>query len=129
MNQGIALLIARMDSNPEEFGSNATRGGRWHYLLAPLLGEDRPKQSWATKEEIEAVRTKYYSIQGETFTKHVLKELLEDERKDAQQAWLGTTTGRLYGSHTTSVLSTLGRADIERAYNAGMAGLKLKEDK
>ena len=80
MNQGIEILLARMDSNPEEFGSNATRGGRWHYLLAPLLGEDRPKQSWATPEEIEAVQKKYHSIQGETFTKNVLKELLEDEQ-------------------------------------------------
>ena len=89
MNQGIEIILARMDSNPEEF--HGINNSRWRHLVVPLLQVDSIKIAWATKEEIEAVRTKYYSIQGETFTKHVLKELLEDEPRatNEPQAWLG----------------------------------------
>ena len=82
MNKGIELLLARMESNPEEFqgflgGSMhnyQTQENRWVPFLQ-TIGESGV--SLFTKQEIAAVKRKLRSIQGETFTNAVMQELLK----------------------------------------------------
>lgn len=78
MNQGIEILLARMDSHPDEFYNlhmqgNNPPGTRWDWLLAEALAG-----KFTTEEERTALQDKLSSIQGESFTMAVLKELMGD---------------------------------------------------
>lgn len=93
MNQGIEILIARMDSNPEEFVPDVV--GRyprkWQNILEKVeqrikLKGYKPKvdELFVTElpflkdEEVEALWDKLQSLQSERFTKQVMDILLRD---------------------------------------------------
>jgi hypothetical protein len=71
MNQGVEILLARMDSNPEEF-LTGNKAGKWQHLLEKY-------EEYMTDEERKAVFTKYHSLKMSKFTEVVLKELLEEQ--------------------------------------------------
>ena len=66
------LLLARMDSNPEEF----TRGGRWEKLIASY-------RSYLPMEDRIALEDKLNTLWLEVFHKEVMSELLAEPREDA----------------------------------------------
>lgn len=93
MNQGIEILIARMDSNPEEFVPDVIGNypNKWRKILVQI--EQRVKAKgikvkegeylaielpFLKLEEIEAVWDKLQSLQADLFTKRVMNTLLQD---------------------------------------------------
>lgn len=85
MNTGVEILLKRMDSHPEEFHWDEGTS-RWGWLLRMLAEEGiaRPEPwgydlSFLPPEEFQALRDKLCSIQGEAFTRTVMRELLVDE--------------------------------------------------
>jgi hypothetical protein len=89
-NQGVQILLNRMQSNPEEFLRGATlRPARWDWLLEQVVHrvEHRHKSDdnyriqlpFLTNEEVDALYDKWMSIQGDAFTHRIMRELLEDE--------------------------------------------------
>ena len=88
-NQGVQILLNRMQSNPEEFLRGATLTGRWDWLLEQVVHrvEHRHKSDdnyrvqlpFLTNEEVDALYDKWMSIQGDAFTHRIMRELLEDE--------------------------------------------------
>ena len=85
MNAGVEILLGRMESHPEEFQwDNGT--ARWDWLMRMMTGEkgyaNEPwgyNLSFLPDEEIQALTTKFKSIQGEAFTRSVMRELLVDD--------------------------------------------------
>ena len=74
MNQGIELLLARMDSHPQEFSSDIMLGryGRWSKVIDQVLAVGGS----FTGEEREALTTKLREMEREQFTQRVMKQLL-----------------------------------------------------
>lgn len=85
MNAGVEILLGRMESHPEEFQwDNGT--ARWSWVLRMVHGEKGyanepwgPDLSFLPDEEIQTLRSKLHSIQGEAFTRTVMRELLVDD--------------------------------------------------
>ena len=74
MNQGIEILLARMDSHPQEFdGGTLGPYGRWTYTIERALNIG----SNFTKEERDALSIKLRDMVRERFTQDVMKELLD----------------------------------------------------
>ena len=86
-NQGVQILLNRMQSHPEEFVE--TKNNRWAWVIEKVLVlvEDKNEANshhslplpFLTNDEVEDVYDKYMSIQGEAFTHRVMRELLEDD--------------------------------------------------
>ena len=97
MNQGIEILLARMDSNPEEFVPDVIGNypNKWRKILVQI--EQRIKAKgikvkegeylaielpFLELEEIEAVWKKLQSLQADLFTKRVMNTLLQDANEE-----------------------------------------------
>ena len=81
MNDGVKILLARMDSHPEEFAdmfdSPVRRtSSRWQGIMKILEAEG----GFLSEEDKTALLDKYHSIQGDNFTQYVMRELLEDTK-------------------------------------------------
>ena len=91
MKEAVKLILARMDTNPEEF---RTSYGRWAGVLTQY-------ESILSKEEVEALKEKSRAIQEQNFTEDVMNILMEMSsspttqerlRVDSNGAWhIGTT--------------------------------------
>lgn len=86
MNQGVKLLLSRMESNPEEFPlllSGSYRANPWGSHLALIL-RDGDELGFVTPQEHKRLSEKYWAIQGENFTESVMKILfdLPDSKKE-----------------------------------------------
>ena len=75
MNRGIEILLARMDSHPQEFSSDTMMGryGRWSGVIDQVLAVGGS----FTGEEREALTTKLREMEREQFTQRVMKKLLD----------------------------------------------------
>lgn len=86
MNQGIEILIARMDSNPEEFVPDLRNGypPKWRDIMLSVEmrvsggKEYKDQLPFLKDEEVKALWEKLQSLQGELFTKRVMNTLLRD---------------------------------------------------
>lgn len=98
MNDGVKILLARMDSHPEEFADifvqeqSSRWGGRWQGIMKIL----EAKGSFLSEEDKTALLDKYHSIQGDNFTQYVMRELLEDtkDKKSWEEIALEASRGR-----------------------------------
>ena len=91
MNQGLAILMERIDTNPEEFYqySSPTTGlggvthtsSRWSAVILMALDEQR-SGDFITPEERAELRRKLGVVSGDAFHKHVLRKLMEDQSGD-----------------------------------------------
>ena len=79
MNQGVALLLKRMETNPEEFplGTGFTRhDSRWGKFLQYVIDDDKRGGFLSEKER---VADKYWSLQATAFSEAVMQELVDPE--------------------------------------------------
>jgi hypothetical protein len=77
MNDGVKILLARMETHPEEFMDNLWHGQtKWGGLLNTF-------RHCLTKEEINAIDEGVRDIERGRFTELVMKELL-DPQEDVQ---------------------------------------------
>ena len=90
MNQGVQILLNRMDSHPDEFipTLNGTYPHKWRMLLQKIDmrvkgGKDYDDQlQFLSDAEITALYNKMQSIRGDLFTKEVMATLLVDEDRN-----------------------------------------------
>lgn len=88
MNKGVELLLARMESNPEEF----VRGGKWEWVISRVIDRmQSPYDStvflFLNNEEVEALYRGVLSIQSEVFISKVMSELLDATYVVDEQMW------------------------------------------
>jgi hypothetical protein len=80
MNKGLEILLARIDSHPEEFSLETTyattNSPRWRMLI-----EAAREGHFLTPEEKLILHTELSSVQGAWFTTQVMHELLVAEVK------------------------------------------------
>ena len=95
MHKSMEILMARMDSHPEEFDitfKQITVGhvGRWDFVIKALMmryqamvaGEFSFDVAFLTDDEVREVLRKLATVQGDAFTQRIMNELLQDERTD-----------------------------------------------
>jgi hypothetical protein len=70
--EGVKLLLARMDTNPEEFSASE---GKWSNLLRAILYTDDAVDQGLSADERNAIREKYKEIVRTNFTSRVLRTL------------------------------------------------------
>jgi hypothetical protein len=101
MNEGVKILIERMESNPEDFCSSdfephtgkITRGKYlWiaDYLKKRLAGTAEPwyMEGALTPEEMEALMAAYTQFERKRFTERVMKDLLVDEEEKQHHGFI-----------------------------------------
>lgn len=91
MNQGIEIILARMESHPQEFDGGGSFGpyGEWTYIIEQVLNIGGSASF--TKEERDALSIKLREMARERFTNQVLKKLLDGPEAHKTQ---GTDTAR-----------------------------------
>lgn len=89
-NKGVAILMNRMDSHPEEFTERKNLGSRtrWDWLIEQVSrrvfnghkGDSnyRLDLPFLTDEEVDALHDKYQQLQGQAFTNRIMSELLDE---------------------------------------------------
>ena len=121
MCSGVRTLVARMESNPEEFFGEATK---WRFMFSANFREV------LTEPEKGALHEALKEVRRKEFDTLVVKELLKEEME-------GSLTGRLQGTYsisgstaTTATTAptqlrigqqTLNEDDIKRIKEAGSA--------
>jgi len=71
MNGGVEILLARMDTHPEEFFQDS----RWRNLIMDFV-RDLPK------EDVQALENKLKECRQKEFTGIVLERLVNEEKED-----------------------------------------------
>jgi len=88
MNDGVKILLARMETHPEEFAYDPREGmSKWGRLLDNF-------RHCLTKEEINAVEVGLRNIERDRFTELVMTELL-DPHENVQQEINFRTSGNV----------------------------------
>lgn len=78
MNKGLEILMARIESHPEEFESNGIVATRWDYLI-------REYEKVLPEEDMKAFRAKLNEKSCERFSERVMKELLDPKSETEAQ--------------------------------------------
>lgn len=108
MNEGVQILLDRMDTNPEEFDDYA---GKWGDIIGAVharrdIPEAHKKDAplpFLSDHEINALYEKLEDVRRENFTADVLRRLADDSIKEVTQPELWKTS---YSSVNTPVLGT-----------------------
>ena|SRR5210317_1474976 len=96
MHKSMEILMARMESHPEEFdytfrNTQLNPDKRWDFVIKPLFeraesmvrGEPSFQLCFLSDEEVAQVFHKLMLVQGDTTTQRVMNELLRDNKVDA----------------------------------------------
>lgn len=79
MNQGVEILLSRMDSNPEEFIGHE---GKWDWIMDGInrrvAGKDKDVLAYLTDEEARVLYDKMQILARANFTRSVLETLLPE---------------------------------------------------
>ena len=82
LNQGVEILLARMDSNPDEF---TTARGKWDWVMdgvnRRVADKDKDVLAYLTDEEAQALYDKMQVLARDGFTRNVMETLLEDAQE------------------------------------------------
>ena len=107
MNEGVQILLDRMDTNPEEFDDYA---GKWGDIIGAVharrdIPEAHKKDAplpFLSDPEINALYDKLEDVRRENFTSDVLRRLADTPKEIAQQELWDTS----YSSSNHPVLGT-----------------------
>jgi hypothetical protein len=107
MNQGVQILLDRMDTNPEEFDDYT---GKWGDIIGAVharksIPEENSKDAplpFLTTPEVNALYEKLEDVRRENFTADVLRRLADDSVKQ-QELWANVST---YSTSNHPVLGT-----------------------
>lgn len=124
-NKGVQMLINRMDSHPDEFTRRKSlHPGRWDWVLEQIIRRVEHKHKntdnyrrelpFLTDEEVDALYDKFMSIQGDAFTHRIMRELLEDERSEAEREYDHITDALKYGTGAKKVTVPLSVFEIAK---------------
>jgi hypothetical protein len=107
MNQGVQILLDRMDTNPEEFDDYT---GKWGDIIGAVharksIPEGHSKDAplpFLTDPEVNALYDKLEDVRRENFTADVLRRLADDSVKQ-QELWANVSA---YSTSNYPVLGT-----------------------
>ena len=103
MNKGLEILMARMDSHPEEF----TDTMRWGRLLDNY-------EDVFDEEDIKTFRTKHNALHQQHFTEQVMKELFKEQEEKNEEAGM-----YISAMQAQAQLNAIAQ---QQMYNAAQAG-------
>lgn len=107
MNQGVQILLERMDTNPEEFEEGSS--SKWADIMNAVTARKNVPEAHAknaplpflTNHEVNALYDKLEDVRRENFTSDVLRRLADTPQEIAQQELWET-------SYTTSNIPHIG---------------------
>jgi hypothetical protein len=107
MNQGVQILLERMDTNPEEFDDYS---GKWGDIIGAVHARKSIPEGYSkdaplpflTDPEVNALYDKLEDVRRENFTSDVLRRLADTPKEIAQQELWDTS----YSSSNHPVLGT-----------------------
>lgn len=89
MNQGVQILLDRMDTNPEEFEDDfALGGGKWYDIVQAVhVRKDKNEKTlpFLSDAEVNALYDKLEDVRRENFTAAVLRRLADTPQEITQQ--------------------------------------------
>jgi hypothetical protein len=98
MNQGVEIILARMDSHPEEFIDDVRK--EWRWLTNQLEGPAVGGLYFLTGEEKTALQEKYIELVREQFTKNIIQQLLKDKDEGEKPKVYSSGTGSTVSSYS-----------------------------
>lgn len=102
MNQGVQILLDRMDTNPEEFDDYS---GKWGDVIGAVhIRKEKNEKTlpFLTDPEVNALYEKLEDVRRENFTADVLRRLADTPKEITQQELWGTS----YSTSNHPVLGT-----------------------
>lgn len=108
MNKGIEILLARMDSNPDEFVTG-NKSSKWLHIMERF--EDH-----MTDEERKALFDKYNALKMDKFTEIVMKELFEEKEESGADAYASQL-----GASMAQTKHSLAQAALQQQYAQNQA--------
>lgn len=85
LNEGVQMLIGRMESHPEEFGPF----GKWSETVHSAL-ENRGE--FLSESEVHKLQSTLRKLRRDTFTADVMKQLMEEPEEDKKSPFMKTST-------------------------------------
>lgn len=81
ISDGVALLLRRMETNPEEFSESPTRGGKWSHIVNALEARinGHNAESWMSDYEVQILWETYCRVKQKEFHEGVMRKLLVEE--------------------------------------------------
>ena len=123
MNEGVQILLDRMDTNPEEFDDYA---GKWGDIIGAVHSRknlppnvklvDNHPLPFLTDPEVNALYDKLEDVRRENFTSDVLRRLANTPKEIAQQELWDTSYSSSNLPHigTPMTTKTVTLSEIER---------------
>ena len=117
MNQGVQILLDRMDTNPEEFEDDfALGGGKWYDIVQAVhVRKDKNEKTlpFLSDAEVNALYERLEDVRRENFTAAVLRRLADTPKEITQQGLWETSYStsnvpHIGGSLTTTLPHTTG---------------------
>ena len=135
MNKGVEILLKRMESHPQEFEEDwegspyeTRKTIRWYGILRAVEARamqlrqhetDRPNSArvyelrplpFLSDEEVLMIYDKWQGLQGPAFTRHVMRQLLDEEKEPPinAAAATGNTTTVVSAANTPFATGVLG---------------------
>lgn len=142
MNQGVQILLERMDTNPEEFEYDIARGGgKWSDIVQALHARKNTPEAhknttplpFLTDPEVNALYEKLEDVRRENFTADVLRRLADTPREIVQEDLFDSATYSTINqpltlrSGTGTGIATWGKSSITTAQALSL-GDKQKEE-
>jgi hypothetical protein len=124
MNQGVQILLERMDTNPEEFEDDfALGGGKWYDIVQAVHVRKTNNEKtlpFLSDAEVNALYDKLEDVRRENFTAAVLRRLADTPQEITQQGlWDKPSYSTSNQSLTTTTLphipATWGKSSITTA--------------
>ena len=108
MNDGVALLLERMKTHPEEFG---VRDAKWSSLINSYIMH-------LEKEDRDALNEGMDKLMQQRFTEKIMEELIDPKKSSLEELMLRAKQNAIHASgktpiqYTADKLETLGQTPI-----------------
>jgi hypothetical protein len=124
MNQGVQILLERMDTNPEEFEEGNL--SKWADIMSAVTARKNTPEAhlknaplpFLTDPEVNALYDKLEDVRRENFTADVLRRLADDSQEQPELWETSYTTSRQPLTLTTgtgTAIATWGKSSITTA--------------
>lgn len=78
ISEGVALVLRRMETNPEEFSESPTRGGKWSHIINVIEARINGHKSelWMSDYEVQILWETYCRVKQKEFHEGVMRKML-----------------------------------------------------
>ena len=118
MNQGVQILLDRMDTNPEEFEDDfALGGGKWYDIVQAVhvrKNKNEKTLPFLSDAEVNALYEKLEDVRRENFTADVLRRLADTPKEQTQDDLFDSAKYTL-ATNSLTTTGTWGASSITHA--------------